>query len=629
MKLLAPLLAASLLVSVASAEPTNLKEDRARALDLQNKGNSKEALDLYKQILQRADHRGYDLAVDLNTAKDCLANLNRWEEFDALVDDTVQHHADDWQLLKMAGQVTIFGQHYGHVQNNTFHRGQAESSGRWVNCFSQDRARGLGFVERALKKLLATPDVSAADRGRFFNDCAMFFINGADATTLLTLTDLEKQPDYLSDDGTQNPYGYRGYHQQMIATPVGADGLPVYHRIPASWDDAKTDGERWRWLIAQAEKTDEPSSVEARLAFAQFMQSQIGEQTLVLWHQRGGGNSTELMNALQALKTLKDDETFAKLASGAKRFAMPDEFNYIRIFASLADNKVDANRAAQALAGLAQTFENRRQLDRAAEHWQRIVNIGAKQISEYTVQQARDRRAQILGNWGRFDGTDSQVAGQKPVLGYVFRNATEAKFTARHVDVSKLLADIKSYLIKEPHDPDWQRINVNDLGYRLLQKDSKKYIGSEAAKWSVALEPAAGHEEKREEVTVPLEAAGAYWIEATAKDGNHTSILLWLADTKLVRKPTSDGIMYLAADAQTGAPVSGATIELLGYRTEYKNQTKTATTSNGSASPARRKDGSPSSDSTALGGTNGAINPPTPAAIISSPTAPRIVRSRK
>ncbi|MCE9520292.1 MAG: hypothetical protein K8R87_12165, partial [Verrucomicrobia bacterium] len=331
----------------AAAPDDDLEKMRARAQKLVEQGNHAESLALYKTLLQRDDHQGQKLAIDLNSAKDCLTNLNRWEDLDALVDDAVQHHPDDWQLLKMAGQIYILsGQHYGHVQNNTFHRGQAESSGRWVNCFLQDRARGLGFVQRALKKMLATPDVPASERGRFFNDCATFFINGVDATTLLTLTDLETPPDYLSGDGSENPnpYGWRGrgyYPQQSIATPVGADGLPVYHQLPESWEAAKTDGERWRWLLAQAEKVDERSAIEARLSFAQFMQSQIGEQTLVQWHQRGGATDPkELADAFQVLKTLKDDETYARLATGAKRFAMPEEFNYIKLLSTIADNKV-------------------------------------------------------------------------------------------------------------------------------------------------------------------------------------------------------------------------------------------------------------------------------------------------
>lgn len=550
----------------------DLKKERERAATLASQSNHKEALDVLKTLLQRKDHHGYDLAVDLNTAKDCLASLNRWQEFDALVDDTVQRHSDDWHLLAMAGQVTFYAQHYGHVQENKFHRGNAESSGPQVYCQLQDRARCLHFMQLAMKAMPAGE--RGSERSRHFINFANYLLQNVDTTTLFTLTDLETPPDYLSSETSGLPWGYYGRQQQ--ATPVGADNLPLYHYIPESWEAAKTDGERMRWLLSQAGTMDERNGLEAHHIFAQFMQSQIGEQTLVQWNVRGGGsNAKDLSDAVNALKTLKDDETYAKLATGPRRFPMPDEFNYIKLLNAIADNKIDPHRAVEALAALAQCFENRRQFDRAADHWKRIIDMGSKAISSYTVENAMRRRDQILGNWGRFDGSDTQVAGHKPVIGFVFRNARETTFTAKRVNISKLLADIKAYLIKEPNDPDYQLTSIDNLGYKLIQKEGRKYIGEEAARWSVKLEPSAGHEEKREEITVPLEAAGAYWIEAQTKDGNLTQIMLWVADTKLVRRPTSEGVMYFVADAGTGAPVKDATIELLGYRTEYKNQTGT------------------------------------------------------
>ena len=39
-----------------------------------------------------------------------------------------------------------------------------------------------------------------------------------------------------------------------------------------------------------------------------------------------------------ALATLKDNETIARLANGIKRFTMPDEFNYIKIFQQVAES---------------------------------------------------------------------------------------------------------------------------------------------------------------------------------------------------------------------------------------------------------------------------------------------------
>ncbi len=31
--------------------------------------------------------------------------------------------------------------------------------------------------------------------------------------------------------------------------PVDADGNPIFYQVPTSWDAAKNDGERWRWLL--------------------------------------------------------------------------------------------------------------------------------------------------------------------------------------------------------------------------------------------------------------------------------------------------------------------------------------------------------------------------------------------
>ena len=36
--------------------------------------------------------------------------------------------------------------------------------------------------------------------------------------------------------------------------------------------------------------------------------------------------------------TLKDDETIARLATGIKRFTLPDEFNPIKIYQTIADD---------------------------------------------------------------------------------------------------------------------------------------------------------------------------------------------------------------------------------------------------------------------------------------------------
>ena len=68
--------------------------------------------------------------------------------------------------------------------------------------------------------------------------------------------------------------------------------------------------------------------------------------------------------------TLEDDETIARLATGIKRFKLPDEFNPIKIYQAIADDP-KTGQGEEALNALATIFENRRQLDRAAEYLKR------------------------------------------------------------------------------------------------------------------------------------------------------------------------------------------------------------------------------------------------------------------
>ncbi len=52
-------------------------------------------------------------------------------------------------------------------------------------------------------------------------------------------------------------------------------------------------------------------------------------------------------------------------------------------------------------------------------------------------------------------------------------------------------------------------------------------------------------------------------------DGNTSKIVLWLADTAIVRKPMPDKSFYFVADAVTGAPIAKANVEFFGYRQRH------------------------------------------------------------
>ena len=127
------------------------------------------------------------------------------------------------------------------------------------------------------------------------------------------------------------------------------------------------------------------------------------------------------------------------------------------------------------------------------------------------------------------------------------------RFTAKEIDVDKLLGDVKNYLKTRTDKFDWSRINLGDLGFRLVHENQTQYVGREVASWTMDLDPAKDHFDKRVTVTTPLSKGGAYLVEATMADGNTSYIVLWVADTAIVKKPLGNKGLYYVADAVTGA----------------------------------------------------------------------------
>ena len=202
------------------------------------------------------------------------------------------------------------------------------------------------------------------------------------------------------------------------------------------------------------------------------------------------------------MQTLGDDETIARLATGIRRFKLPDEFNYVKVFQQVAASADGGNKLA-ALGYLASIFENRRQYPQAADYWLQCTRLS-------TVPAYRESLQQIVGNWGSFEPASTKPAGQATALEYRFRNGRNVQLTAREIDVAKLLDQIKAYLRSRPQQLDWQKLDINSVGYRLVEQKQRDLLGPEVAAWTVPLAPREKHFDKRVTISLPLSKAGAY-----------------------------------------------------------------------------------------------------------------------
>ena len=250
----------------------------------------------------------------------------------------------------------------------------------------------------------------------------------------------------------------------------------------------------------------------------------------------------------------------------SKRFKLPEEFNFITIYQKIADDP-KAGNGAEALERLAQIFENRRQYPKAADICRRLLK---QYPGDSRAAQWKNRLDQIVDPWGRFEPATAQAAGQGATVEYRFRNGAAIELVAHEIKVQKLLDELKAYIKTRPKQMNWERMNVGDIGWRLVTKNQEQYVGAQVASWRMEIKPRTRHFDKRITVATPLQKAGAYLIKATMAGGNTSYIIVWLNDTSIVKKPLDAKAYYFVADAASGNPVPKANVEFFGWRHEWR-----------------------------------------------------------
>ena len=562
--LLAVLACGGILMARANAgEAADNDALRKQAQKAVQNGNYKDAYETLRKLALDPKNDPRRVGDDLNLAIQCLQNLARVHEIDPFREAVIDAHKDNWRLLQAAAQTYMNTEHYGFMIAGKFERGQHRGGGKLVNSVERDRVRALQLMLHAVPKAKEDNDHPAI--GDFLMALAEMLLNNrgyAESWRLQYLTDLAALPDY--DEG----WGYAG---ETPGAPVDDAGQPVYHKVPKSWEAAKTDGERWRWCLEQTVEFNPGRLNTVRLQFADFLANQFGVQTMAYYgwfFGRMNDDAGKDESGTYELHTLTEEETIARLATGVKRFKLPDEFNYIKVLEKVIDEPKTGG-VVEALQRLAGEFLNRRQYAKAADLYRKLIKEHGNRDQKQAWQQQLD---QIIQNWGRFEPVMTQPSGKGATVEYRFRNGTEIEFTAKEINVEKLLEDLKAYLKANPKQLDWEKINIGDLGYRLVQKNQSQYLGDEVAKWKMMVNPRPNHFDKRVTVTTPLSKAGAYFVTAKMAGGNTSYIILWVADTAIVKKAIEGQAYYFVADAVSGTPVAKANVEFFGYKQTWHDK---------------------------------------------------------
>lgn len=428
--------------------------------------------------------------------------------------------------------------------------------------------RALGYYYHCFIKALTNgPSYLGAPDGRW---------------RLQTKTDLDATPEYDSESARDYYRASRGQ-----GAPVDADGNPVFFATPESFEAAQNDGERVRYLESQYLAVETPSGrFHILLQLGEQAQATFGVQTLSEYSRYfptdpNAPNAPTSETGIWDLHTLDDSETIAKLATGVKRFKLPDSDNCLAIWRRALDaaKLVKApfprpDREEQALTQIAREYENRRQFDKAADAWREIIELWEKSKLG-GASEAREALAQIVNPWGRFDLDASKINGAETVVSYVARNADAVEFVVREIDATKLLAEFRQVANSNPvGGKDLFSPQIEFFLQRQgVEKIAEKYLGPEVARRTVEIEPEPGHFNRRHDVALPISRGGLFYVEATAKNSEKTaettSAFFWKPDAAIVSRSTADGEYFYVADALTGAPLANVEAELFVVETSW------------------------------------------------------------
>ncbi|MCA9259407.1 MAG: alpha-2-macroglobulin, partial [Planctomycetales bacterium] len=529
---------------------------RKTAQQLQRDGNFREALAQWRTLtLETERPDDAELGEDINAAVECFLRLNQIPAIDSYLETAAELHVERWRALTSIGKQYLRLPHYGVKIAGAIERGPHRGPAQHVQLIERDRALALRHLRKAAEQVPVN-DRTTEDAAQTLDSLAaalQFNRHGGAAWRLQLLTDIDELPDAVE--------GWEGANES-IGAPVDEQGAPLLYELPTAWESAESDGQRWRNVLAERTRWNPRRAAQELLDRADFQRSQFGVETLTSLGGFGRlAASQDSTSDLLTLHTLGDDEALARLAVGVRRFKLNSEFHPIallqRAVESAGDNTFLADSARNRLAEI---FENRRQFPRAAAMW--------KELAERTshVGGASQRYAQIVNPWLRLEPAPTQPASEGATLNVRYRNGSRIEFEARPVNVAALLADVKTYLKSRPDRLDWEQMNIDNLGHRLVVQHQDKYVGEPIASWRLDLEPTPEHFDREQTVTTPLQKAGAYLVSAKIEGGNQQHVVMWVADTAIVKKPLDKGVLYYVADAVSGRPLAGMQLDAFGFQ---------------------------------------------------------------
>lgn len=549
-----------------------------------------------------------------------------WPRFEAALDRVLAARPDSWRVKKAVVELRSILPSYGTVVDGVFVR-----SNNWRRRARNGRVSGADREARISTRILRDAvELARAEIARTFSNGLenapstpetdalrdevarlylaygrMFGALNPDVESRVAgqrLTDLEETPEL-----TEATFGRFG-GSRLQGAPVDADGNPLVFALPETFEAAKNDGERARRLETDAFEL----GTNAFKAFLRREQADVANRFFGVdglndyshYFPVGGRDAIESFGerptGVWDLHTLDDSETIARLATGVKRFKLPEHENYFLLWREAIEYG-DGDEKLRPLRRIALEYQNRRQYDKALATWRQLLETALKtskaEDRDDYVEQARQAIERIVDPWGRFDFADSKINGAETVVSFICRNADAVEFVVREIDPEKTLKAFRQA-------DNSQRLGL-DLARFLQQKsaedlengdsylyfspeererekpDAVGYLGAEIARKTIEPGETPLGFNRRIKFDLPTKRGGIFYVEAVAKNADKEAkkaiAFFWKPDAAILTRSTADGEYYYVADALTGAPLANADVELSIVETIYDGRGKSRT----------------------------------------------------
>ena len=528
----------------------------ADAEKLLKDGNYAEAYVIFKKILADKTSDKYTVITAFDKAFQCQQNLGNINEFDGLLESTIKLHGRDLDVAVSIVNHFNYVPNWGFLVDGKFHRGQNRGirGARYVNIDPRDRIQSVQILLEAIKNAESNKSTDPIVFSKALCKLAGFIENPRNNNgfwALQILTDFSKLPDY------DTPEAQTQYHNYPNGLPVDDNGNPVMYKVPASWEAAKNDGERYRWLLDRAAKIEIANKLPISLAEGQFI--------YFLLRQFGTGNYGVPMNyeSVMQLDKLGDDEYITRLATGIKRITLPPDYSFITLSKKVYEHFPNDTAKLQYLAN---EYIKRRQYVKAVE-W-------LKKIPEEPW--AKTRLDNITGNWCEFKPSQIQLTGDAAFAELSFRNAQKATLSLSKIDLQAVKDVTWKAILDEKNADNYYNNNLLAKLSNLLQReDAASFIGKPFKSWEMRLVPKEDYSNKTVRVDLPVNESGAYMLECMLENGNTARIVVMLQSMMIVNKPIEGYGAWQVVDAKSGKPLPNVQVELAGFTINYNQGKRT------------------------------------------------------